>query len=246
MNVRIRHDAIVRSLRRNGTSTIDALADEVGASRRTVLRDISALRDEGYVIHSDVGRGGGLQLDPQSVQTKARLSVPEVFALLIAVAATRAAGNLPFSDLADAGLAKIEKALPSDKVKDLRRFLECLHVGQLSPLQDVSDMGKMTPALLPAFETAFLARQHLRFAYRDAKGRETQREVEPQAMLILPPLWYLVGWDPARGDFRHFRMDRISHPEAVPETQFRRRHVPFDDDVCPYTALMEGRAGGAG
>ena len=97
MNVRFRHDAIVRSLRRNGTSTIDALAAEVGASRRTVLRDISALRDEGYVIHSDVGRGGGLQLDPQSVQTNARLSVPEVFALLISGATMRAAGNLPFS-----------------------------------------------------------------------------------------------------------------------------------------------------
>lgn len=80
MNVRPRHDAIVVSLRRNGTSTVDALANEVGASRRTILRDISALRDEGYVIHTDVGRGGGLQLDPQSVQTKAKLSVPEVFA----------------------------------------------------------------------------------------------------------------------------------------------------------------------
>ena len=60
MNIRTRHDAIVRSLRRNGTTTIDNLADEVGVSRRTVLRDISALRDEGFVIHSDVGRGGGL------------------------------------------------------------------------------------------------------------------------------------------------------------------------------------------
>jgi predicted DNA-binding transcriptional regulator YafY len=96
------------SHRRNGTSTVDALADEVGASRRTVLRDISALRDEGYVINSDVGRGGCLQLDPHSVQTNAKLSVQEVFALLISVAAMRAAGNLPFSALADAGLAKIE------------------------------------------------------------------------------------------------------------------------------------------
>ena len=72
MNVRLRHDAIVRSLRRNGTSTVDELAEEVGASRRTVLRDIGALRDEGYVIHSEVGRGGGLQLDPQSMQTRAK------------------------------------------------------------------------------------------------------------------------------------------------------------------------------
>ncbi|MGD1888249.1 MAG: helix-turn-helix transcriptional regulator [Cohaesibacteraceae bacterium] len=237
MSVRLRHDEIVRSLRRNGTSTIDRLAAEVGASRRTVLRDISALRDQGFVIHSEPGRGGGVQLDPQSVQTTARLSVAEVFALLISVAAMRAAGTLPFSNLADGGLAKIERALPSDRVRDLRRFLDCLHVGQLSPLQDLSDVSTMTPELLPAFETAFLQRLHLRFVYRDAKGRETNREVEPQAMLILPPLWYLVAWDPTRADFRHFRMDRISHPEPIEGVQFQRRHVPFEDDVCPYSEL---------
>ena len=239
MNIRLRQDTIVRSLRRNGTSTIDTLAEEVGASRRTVLRDISALRDEGYVIHSDVGRGGGLQLDPQSMQTTAKLSVPEVFALLISVAAMRAAGNLPFSELADAGLAKIEKALPKDKVRDLRAFLDCLHIGQLSPLQDLSDMGRMDPELLPAFEAAFLGRHLIRFGYRDAKGRSTLRQVEPQAMLILPPLWYLVGWDPMRDDFRHFRMDRIHSPDVVPDSRFRRRHVPFEEDVCPYRDVQK-------
>jgi len=239
MNTRLRHDAIVRSLRRNGTSTVADLAEEVGASRRTVLRDISALRDEGFVIHSEPGRGGGLQLDPQSVQTTARLSVSEVFALLISVASMRAAGNLPFSGLADAGLAKIEKALPSDKVRDLRRFLDCLYVGELSPLVDISDMGEMEQSLLPEFETAFLQRLHLRFNYRDAKGAVTSRVVEPQAMLILPPLWYLVAWDPLRDDFRHFRMDRISKPESVPDTRFRRRYVPFEDDVAPVGALNQ-------
>lgn len=237
MNVRLRQDAIVRSLRRNGTSTIADLAEKVGASRRTVLRDISALRDEGFVIHSEPGRGGGLQLDPQSVQTAARLSVAEVFALLISVASIRAAGSMPFSELADVGLAKIEKALPSDKVRDLRRFLNCLYVGQLAPQVDISGMGAMDPALLPAFETAFLQRLHLRFKYRDAKGAVTNRDVEPQAMLILPPLWYLVAWDPARKDFRHFRMDRISTPEFVEGLTFRRRHVPFEDNVSPIRNL---------
>jgi predicted DNA-binding transcriptional regulator YafY len=112
MNIRARHDAIIRSLRRNGMTTVDELAEEVGASRRTILRDIVALRDEGFVIHAEPGRGGGLQLDPGSVQTTARLAVTEVFALLLGVAAMRAAGNLPFSGLADSGLAKIEKACP--------------------------------------------------------------------------------------------------------------------------------------
>jgi predicted DNA-binding transcriptional regulator YafY len=237
MNIRHRHDAIVRTLRRNGTTTIGELATEVGASSRTVLRDICALRDEGFVIHSESGRGGGLQLDPQSMQTTARLSVAEVFALLISVAAMRAAQNLPFSDLADAGLAKIEKSLPSDKVRDLRRFLDCLHIGQLSPKQDLSDLSSIDPALLSAFETAFLQQRCLRFEYRDAKGDRTTREVEPQAMLILQPLWYLVGWDPIKDDFRHFRMDRISKPESVNDAPFRQRHVPFEDDVCPYSEL---------
>lgn len=239
MTVRSRRDAIVRMLRRNGTSTVGALAEQVGASRRTVLRDIGALRDEGYVIHSECGRGGGLQLDPQSVQATPRLTVPEVFALLIGVAAMRATGVLPFSGLADAGLAKIEKALPSDRVRDLRRFLDCLHVGRLSPAQDLSDLGVIDPDLLPAFEAAFLHRRHLRFAYRDARGRESHREVEPQAMLILPPLWYLVAWDPARAGFRHFRMDRIVRPRIVEGMTFRRRHVPFAADVCPYAALRD-------
>jgi predicted DNA-binding transcriptional regulator YafY len=237
MNIRTRHDAIVRHLRRSGTATVDALAAEVGASRRTVLRDIVALRDQGFVIHSEPGRGGGLQLDPRSIQTTARLAVAEVFALLISVAAMRAAGHLPFSNLADAGLAKIEKTLPPDKVRDLRRFLDCLHVGKLSPAQDLSDMGSIDSGLLPTFETAFLERLHMRFQYRDAKGRQTAREVEPQAMLILPPLWYLVAWDPARQGFRHFRMDRISKPNIVDGTKFRQRHVPFDGDVCPYSNL---------
>lgn len=237
MTSRLRHDTIVRRLRRAGTTTVDTLAQEVGASRRTILRDISALRDQGFVIHSEAGRGGGLQLDPRSVQMTARLSVDEVFALLISVAAMRAAGNLPFSDLADAGLAKIERSLPPEKVRDLRRLLDCLHIGKLSPQQDLSDMGRMDPDLLAAFEAAFLQRWMLRFEYRDAQGRETQREVEPQAMLILSPLWYLVAWDPARMDFRHFRMDRISKPQPISGQSFRQRHVPFDKDVCPYSDL---------
>ncbi|MEP1519664.1 WYL domain-containing protein [Ascidiaceihabitans sp.] len=233
MKTRSRQDAIVRNLRRNGTSTIEVLASTVGASRSTIIRDIAALRDEGFLIQTEPGRGGGLSLDASSIQTTARLSVAEVFALIIGVSAMRAAGNLPFSRLADAGLSKIEKALPSDKIRDLRRLLDCLYVGPLAPQVNTSNLADMAPDLLPAFETAFLKGFFLQFRYRDAKGVETERHVEPQAMLILPPLWYLVAWDPSREDFRHFRMDRIREPVCDEGHSFRRRIVPFDDGVRP-------------
>ena len=234
MTIRDRHYAIIRSLRRKGVSTVDELAKEVGISRRTILRDICALRDQGFTIYSEPGRGGGLQLDPQSVQTTTRLSVTEVFALLISVETMRIAGQLPFSNLADAGFSKIEKTLPADKVRELRQFLRCLHIGKLSPKQDASNLGPIDPALLPAFEAAFLQKQMLGFQYCDANGHHTNREVEPQAMLVLPPLWYLVAWDPARDNFRHFRMDRISAPAPIRNTSFRQRYVPFEDHICPF------------
>ena len=237
MNARLRQDTIVRTLRRTGSSTIAELAETVGASRRTVLRDISVLRDEGFIIHSDPGPGGGVQLDPQSILTTPKLSVAEVFALLISVASMRAAGGMPFSGLADAGLAKIEQALPKDKVRDLRRFLACLYIGELAPQVDISDLGTMDSELLPAFETAFLQRVPLSFEYKDAKGHITQRSVEPQAMLILPPVWYLVSWDPDKQDFRHFRMDRIKRPELLAGSRFQRRHVPFEGKVSPIGKL---------
>lgn len=234
MDIRSRQDAIVRYLRRNGATLIADLAAEVGASRRTILRDIGTLREQGFVLNTESGPGGGVQLDVSSIQTAARLTISEVFALVICVATLRAAQQMPFVGLADAGLAKLEKSLSADKVRDLRRFMECLYVGPISPLQDLTDLRPIDPALLPAFETAFLNQTYLRFTYRDARREISQREVEPQAMLVLPPLWYLVGWDPTRADFRHFRMDRIITPEIVHERKFRRKRVPFDKDVCPF------------
>jgi len=196
-------------------------------------KPVERQRDEGFLIQTEPGRGGGLSLDASSIQTTPRLSVAEVFALIIGVSSMRAAGNLPFSSLADAGLSKIEKALPSDKIRDLRRLLKCLYVGPLAPHVDLSNLSEMDPALLSAFETAFLKGFFLHFQDRDAKGAETERQVEQQAMLILPPLWYLVAWDPARDDFRHFRMDRITAPECVLGSSFRKRIVPFDGGVRP-------------
>ena len=94
-------------------------------------------------------------------------------------------------------------------------------------------MGETVPELLPAFEQSFLGRLHLRFQYIDAKGVTTRCHAEPQAMLILPPLWYLVAWDPMREELRQFWMDRISQPKVLDGQSFRPRHVAFDDGVEP-------------
>ncbi len=232
MTVRSRQDELVRHLRRSGHATVDDLARAVGASRRTVLRDIAALRDQGFVIHSEAGRGGGLLLDPSSVQLTARLTADEVFALLVNVAVMRASGTLPFGGLADAGLAKIERALPPDRVRDLRDILARLYIGPPAWPRLRDSLGPVEPGLLPEFERAFIDLNRLRFDYVDRHGTSSRREIEPQALLVRPPVWYVVGFDPARDGFRNFRMDRIRNAERDGGTRFRRRALRLEDNVC--------------
>ena len=128
-----------------------------------------------FVIYSESGPGGGLQLDPQSIQTSARLSVAEVFALLISVAAMRAAQNPAVFGFGRCRSGQDREILaPRRKCATCAVFLQCLHIGQLSPKQDLSDLGKIDPTLLPAFENAFLEQCLMRFQYRDAKGGQVQ------------------------------------------------------------------------
>jgi predicted DNA-binding transcriptional regulator YafY len=242
MKIRQRQDELVRLMRRHGHISVDELAANVGVSRRTVLRDIGALRDQGFVIDAESGKGGGIRLDTTSIQMTARLNVEEVFALLLSVTAMRATRFLPFSELADRGLAKIEKSLPRERVRELRGILERLYIGPPASAKLAQSASDIDPALLPAFERSFVNRRRLRFDYINAQSRVSNRDVEPQAMLVLPPIWYIVAYDDARGDFRHFRMDRIRTPE-VAEAGFRRRQVVFEKGVCPFSEMVEGTSG---
>ena len=237
MNARTRQNTIINFLRRNNTSTIAQLGEVTQASRRTIIRDLNELRDRGYVIEAEPGRGGGIQLDVHSMQTSVRLSVYEVFALVISAASMTAIGTLPFTSVVNSALSKIENALPPEKLRDLRQLLSCLFVGELAAGIDLNKVGIVDSALLEVFETTFTTRHCIQFSYCDANGAQTNRLVEPQAVLILPPLWYLVAWDPSKSDFRHFRMDRITHPQCHKNKPFLRRYVPFDIHVTPLRNL---------
>ncbi|WP_255560367.1 hypothetical protein [Pseudochrobactrum sp. Wa41.01b-1] len=52
----------------------------------------------------------------------------------------------------------------------------------------------------------------------------------------MPPLWYLVAWDPAR-EGAPFRMDWFGWLEIEEGVTFQRRYVPFEDHVRPVRDL---------
>lgn len=236
MNAKTRQDETVRLLRRRGSTTVAYLIETLGASRRTVLRDIAALRDQGFDIRTSSGPGGGIYLDPSSILVTPKLTSAEAFALLISVAVLRETHSIPFANLADEGLKKIEQSLPRERVVELRKVLCSVYIGR--PSVDMPPLGEsaVDESVLPAFETGFLNSQRMQFKYIDRYANTTHRTADPHAMLVLSPYWYLVGFDPEKSAFRHFRMDRIKGAIVLDEC-FRRRTFTLEEGRCPFTAF---------
>ena len=70
----------------------------------------------------------------------------------------------------------------------------------------------------------------LRIRYIDVGGVETEREVEPQHVVVGPNGSYLTAWCHLRDDDRVFRMDRITAAERTPSPP-RPRHVVPEPNV---------------
>ena len=231
MDSSARRDSLIRLLRRRGYSTVVELASELEVSRRTVLRDLQTLRGRGFAIEAQGGPGGGVRLDPSSILLSSQLATDEVVALIVSVAVLRATPTIPFASGAERALAKIEAALPAKRVRELRRFMSRLLIGD--PARPGMTSGPIDPLLLPAFEHAFTANRELRFGYADQAGRRTRRRVEPHGLLVRAPIWYVIAWDVDRDAARLFRADRVRRPISATETTFRPRPVDDVTSICP-------------
>jgi len=203
MSNRSRQDELIRLLRRRGSTTVAQLTEALGVSRRTALRDIADLRDQGFIIRT----------------TSGPVSSNEVFALLISVAVLKETHSIPFANLADAGLKKIEQALPRERVMELRKILKSVYIGQPDPTESLPIVSDIEPSVLPAFETSFLQSRRMQFQYMDRN---------------LTPAWYIIGYDPAKQAFRHFRMDRVSKASVL-DDNFQRRKLIVDEAECPFS-----------
>jgi len=223
MDIREREERLLQLLRYRARCTADGLADELGVSRRTVLRDLQRLRDRGFDISSMTGPGGGVRLEPTSVMVTSQLEGREVVALLIAVAIASASPGVPFLAAADSAIAKIEASLPRARAAELQRFMHRVMIDRSQG--DTGDTsGPVVAGLVDAFEAAFTANRMLDFSYTDRTGRESKRSVEPHGLLVAWPNWYVIAWDPHRDATRLFRADRITKPRMADQEFVPRPH----------------------
>jgi predicted DNA-binding transcriptional regulator YafY len=201
------------------------LSERVEVDARTVRRDIDRLRELGYAVEASPGLGGGYQLKAGSALPPVLLDDEE--AVTVAVAVRAAASSIGRMEETAIGLlAKLDQLLPLR----LRRRASALHSVTLS----LAHAERAPPIdVLTQVACACRDRLKLRIHYRDRGGNVTVRTLEPIRLVHTGRLWYLVAWDPAREDWRTFRMDRVQRI-ASSGPKFMPREFP--GDIAAYVA----------
>jgi predicted DNA-binding transcriptional regulator YafY len=210
--------AISDRLRRAAPSIVPAhqLATELGVTRRTIERDLAALRNAGAPLYGQQGRGGGSGSVARSGRVVAVFDDAEVVALVIAA---HLATSAPYATAGRTAIGKLLELLDEPRrvaVENLRdRFRVAVPEGSVT-----------NPRVRSVLEDAVRAQTVARLRYLDRNGERTTRMVEPVGFYSAEGEWSLVAWCRLREGGRLFRLNRV---ERATPTRVRFEPRDFDD-----------------
>ncbi|SEP15431.1 helix-turn-helix transcriptional regulator [Trujillonella endophytica] len=213
------------------------LADRLGVSLRTLRRDVERLRDLGYPVEAGPGVGGGYRLAPGASLPPLVLDDEEAVALTVGLQAAAQAAVAGMAESSVRALAKIVPVLPPR----LRRRVDAL-AAATAPVPWHGGETAVDPAVLTTVAQACRDTVRLSFDYTAASGERSERLVEPFRLVPLRRRWYLVAYDTGRGDWRSFRLDRLTGPHAT-GARFAPRRLPAGDAVAFVQAGLGARPG---
>lgn len=202
----------------------EELADRLGVSVRTLRRDVDRLRELGYPVEAQRGVDGGYQLAAGAALPPLVIDDEEAVALAVGL---QAAAESPVEGVAEASvrvLAKVVQVMPAR----LRRRVEALRAVTVPVDWGASAGSGVDPDALTAVALACRDSERLRFSYTAATANRSDRHVEPHRLVCLGRRWYLVAYDLDRGDWRTFRLDRLTAAEGT-GARFAPRTLPAAD-----------------
>lgn len=195
---------VVQLLRRErGAISAQRIANELGSSKRSVYRDIAALKAQDVPIRGEAGIGyvleKGFDMPPLM------LTSDELDAAVLGAHWVASRGEPDLAKAALNFLAKIEVVVP-----------ERLRGHVLEPATSIAPV-------VPAFEvvnSSFLrntirAHRKITLVYEGGSGARTERVVWPILLGYRDAGRILAAWCELRSSFRYFRTDRMISAEIL-------------------------------
>jgi predicted DNA-binding transcriptional regulator YafY len=207
MNRTERMYALVEELRAAGRRgrTARQLAGHFEVSVRTVERDLSALGQAGVPLATRQGRAGGYTLERSMSLPPLNFTPGEAAAVAVALSRSE---HVLFKRDARTALQKIVASMPERALQEARATAEKVRLLVL-PTPDLD--AEVAETIWQAVRDNHV----LRVRYIDVGGIETERDVEPQQVVVGPNGSYHTAGCHLRGDDRVFRMDRITRAEPT-------------------------------
>src|SRR5919198_4728619 len=183
--------------------TARELARRLNTSRRTIHRDVEALREAGVPVVAARGPGGGFRL-PDGYRSRLPLTEEEVAALL--VGAPGAAGALGLEALLLDARLKLIGSLSADVRERAARAAQLVHVDEPPWFH-----GSEEPPFLRQVAAAAAGRRRVAVEYKAGRGGIAARVLDPLGRVLKAG-----GGDPVRpsgGENRVHRLPQIPRCE---------------------------------
>jgi predicted DNA-binding transcriptional regulator YafY len=203
---------LLSTLQAGGSWSGPELARQLGVTARTVRRDVERLRDLGYAVDADPGRVGGYRLG-RGGRHVPPLILDDEEAVILAACLRAAGGTAPVGSVATTErlLLRLQQLLPA-RAGDEVATLSAATTRLTRPGEEAEVVA---PAVLGTVSRASRECLLLHVRYRDARGHETERRLEPLGIVSAGRRWYLVARDERRRDWRTFRLDRVVEARAT-------------------------------
>lgn len=181
--------------------TRDYLAERFSVSVRTVSRYITELIDAGIPIISTSGHHGGYSLADDYIVDKSVITEAESLRIKDALGKT-----VPLYD-DKVNLALIEKLNAVDAVRAQDKYV----IKQDNLYIDYDDcQASEMKSKIKTLSEAIEQTRATDIKYTDARGAVSYRTIEPYTLVFKAGAWYIYAMCRLRGDFRLFKLTRIS------------------------------------
>jgi predicted DNA-binding transcriptional regulator YafY len=211
------------TLLQGGTSICaDALAAELGISRRTLFRDLATLEAAGIPYFYEPNKG--YRIAPGFFLPPVNLKVTEALGLMFLAKNASAFVNQPMMSPAVEAVRKLVAMLPSsirEVCQDLTAYVSVSPQGQALVQHDSRYYGLL--------QQAIDQRRVVRMVYDSLhEGDTIETLLHPYHLHFAVRAWYIIGRSKIHRETRVFKLSRIIDLELLDE-QFRTRK-PFDVD----------------
>jgi predicted DNA-binding transcriptional regulator YafY len=186
------------------------LARELGISRRSVYRDIEALRSLGAPLDGQAGIG--YCLGEGFFLPEFAFSSDELDALILGLGWVRQRADPALAQGSERALAKILSARNNGPATS----------GEPPAVTAASVSERVDPPQVALLRDAIRRQRKVAIGYEDAQGSLSDRTIWPIAIVYFDDVRVLAAWCEHRSAFRHFRVDRV-HLRTILEERYPGR-----------------------